>query len=108
MIIKFATTFFALALVAILIIPVATGNPNSPQTNLAEEEEVVIHIEGMTCSACANGIAASLRRVEGVVEAEVSIDPPEAHIQFDPSETSPEALVEAIEDLGYQAEIAES
>jgi len=108
MTINFATAFLALAFVAILTIPAALGNPNSPQTHRPAEEEVVRHIEGMTCSAGANGIAASLRRVEGVVEAEVSIDPPEAHIQFDPSETSPEALVEAIEDLGYQAEIAES
>ena len=108
MIIKFATTFIALALVAILTIPVATGNSNSFQTNLPEEEEVVINIEGMTCSACAIGVAASLRRVEGVIEAEVSIDPPEAYIQFDPSETSPEALVEAIKDLGYEADVVES
>ena len=69
---------------------------------------MVIQIAGMTCSACATGVAASLRRVEGVIEAEVSIEPPEAHIRFDPSETSAEALVEAIEDLGYEAEIVES
>ena len=50
------------------------------------EEEVVIQIEGMTCSACATGVAASLRRVEGVIEAEVSIEPPEAHIRFDTSD----------------------
>ncbi len=105
---KNATVFFALALVAILTIPAAIGNSNNSQTNIAEEEEVVIQIEGMTCSACATGVAASLRRVEGVIEAEVSIEPPEAHIRFDPSETSAEALVEAIEDLGYEAEIVES
>ena len=105
---KNATVFFALALVAILTIPAAIGNSNNSQTNIAEEEEVVIQIEGMTCSACATGVAASLRRVEGVIEAEVSIEPPEAHIRFDPAETSAEALVEAIEDLGYEAEIAES
>ena len=105
---KNATVFFALALVAILTIPAAIGNSNNSHTNIAEEEEVVIQIEGMTCSACATGVAASLRRVEGVIEAEVSIEPPEAHIRFDPSETSAEALVEAIEDLGYEAEIVES
>jgi len=105
---KNATVFFALVLVAILTIPAAIGNSNNSQTNIAEEEEVVIQIEGMTCSACATGVAASLRRVEGVIEAEVSIEPPEAHIRFDPSETSAEALVEAIEDLGYEAEIVES
>ena len=105
---KNATVFFALALVAILTIPPAIGNSNNSQTTVPEEEEVVIQIEGMTCSACATGVAASLRRVEGVIEAEVSIEPPEAHIRFDPSETSAEALVEAIEDLGYEAEIVES
>jgi len=103
--IKFAVAFFALALVAILTIPAAIGSSNNSQTNMPEEEEVVIRIEGMTCSACANGVAASLRRVEGVIEAEVSIEPPEAHIRYDTSETSTEALVEAIEELGYEAEI---
>jgi len=108
MIIKLATAFFALALVAILSTPAAMGNSYNPQTITLEEEEVVIQIVGMTCSACATGVAASLRRVKGVIEAEVSIEPPEAHIRFDPSETSAEALVEAIEDLGYEAEIVES
>ena len=108
MIIKHAAASLALAMVAIVTIPAALGNSNSPQTTMPEEEEVVIQIEGMTCSACATGVAASLRRVEGVIEAEVSIDPPEAHILFDPSATSTEALVEAIEDLGYEAEIVES
>ncbi len=108
MMFKLTAAFFPLAFVAIVTIPAAIGNSNSPQTNLPEEEEVVINIEGMTCSACANGVAASLRRVEGVIEAEVSIDPPEARIRFDASETSAEALVEAIEDLGYEADVVES
>ena len=108
MIIKLATALFALALVAILTIPPAIGNSNNSQTTVPEEEEVVIQIEGMTCSACATGVAASLRRVEGVIEAEVSIEPPEAHIRYDTSETSAEALLEVIEELGYEAEIAES
>lgn len=101
-----AITFLPFLLAAILTIPVASSNANGVPNNLLDEE-VVIRIEGMTCSACANGVAATLRRVDGVIEADVSMEPPQAHIQFDLGRISAEALVEAIEDLGYEAEVVD-
>ena len=70
------------------------------------EREVVVRIEGMTCEACARGVEATLGRTEGVLAASVGMTPPEARIRYDDTRTTPEALVEAVEALGYEAEIA--
>ena len=70
------------------------------------EREVVVRIEGMTCDACARGVEATLARTEGVLAASVGMTPPEARIRYDDVRTTPEALVEAIEALGYEADVA--
>ncbi len=105
---KVQFALIALTLIVTLVFSAGLANANQSVDAPQALENVVIRIDGMTCSACANGVAASLRRVEGVVEAEVSIEPPEAYIKFDPSVTSADVLVEAIEDLGYKAELVQS
>jgi copper chaperone CopZ len=60
----------------------------------------------MTCDACARGVEATLARTEGVLAASVGMTPPEARIRYDDVRTTPEALVEAIEALGYEADVA--
>jgi copper chaperone CopZ len=69
------------------------------------EREVVVRIEGMTCDACARGVEATLARTEGVLAASVGMTPPEARIRYDDTRTTSEALVEAVEALGYEVEV---
>ncbi len=61
----------------------------------------------MQCSSCAVGIKAMLKRTPGVVSAEVSLEKKEAMVEFNPSETSREKIVEAINNLGYRASVKE-
>jgi copper chaperone CopZ len=87
------------------------ATPTSPETvvqpvSVETEREVVVRIEGMTCDACARGVEATLARTEGVLAASVGMTPPEARIRYDYVRTTPEALVEAIETLGYEADVA--
>lgn len=77
------------------------GRPVSLKT----DREVVVLIEGMTCTACARGVEATLGREVGVLAATVGMTPPEARIRYDSSRTTPEVVVETIAALGYDAEI---
>jgi copper chaperone CopZ len=72
----------------------------------AGERDIVIRVDGMTCSSCATGLQATLRRTPGVVTATVTVEPPEARIRYDEALTSPAALVSAIEASGYTATLA--
>ncbi len=65
-------------------------------------EKVQLPIEGMTCTACVNRIEKTLKKVEGVQEANVNIANEKASIAFNPSQTNVGQIVEKIEGLGYK------
>ncbi len=76
-------------------------------TTGVENERILITIEGMSCTSCANGIKAMLKRTPGVISAEVSYERREANVEYDPSRTSTEKIVEAITNMGYRATVKE-
>jgi copper chaperone len=63
----------------------------------------LLQVNGMTCEGCARGAARALKKVEGVISADVSLDRAEARIAFDPSRASIAQLKAALEAAGYQA-----
>jgi mercuric ion binding protein len=79
----------------------------TPAISLAAEEEVVIHIEGMTCSVCSFGIKKSLNGIEGVIGVFISFKEKTAWVYVEQS-VSDEQLIEAIKQAGpYTGEIKE-
>lgn len=69
---------------------------------------VTFTISGMHCESCATGIAAMLKRTEGVEKVDVSYEERLATVEYDAKRTSPEKIVEAIEKLGYKAAVKKS
>jgi P-type Cu+ transporter len=74
------------------------------QEQLVTEERLELPIEGMTCSSCAGRVEKSLNRLEGV-EATVNYATERASVSFDPERVAPEALVGAVEEVGYSASL---
>jgi Cu+-exporting ATPase len=64
-----------------------------------------IPVTGMTCAACSGRVQRSLERTPGVASANVNLMTGAATVDFDPSSTSPERLVETIRATGYGAEL---
>ncbi|MER0216946.1 MAG: copper chaperone [Nitrosomonas sp.] len=64
-------------------------------------QTATIKIKGMTCMGCVNSIKNVLRNVPGIVQLEVTLDPAQAIIQFDPENTSLNQLKETIIDAGF-------
>ena len=59
----------------------------------------------MTCAACSGRVQRSLEKVPGVSSANVNLMTGAATVEFDPTATSPERLVETIRSTGYGAEL---
>ncbi len=59
-------------------------------------------VEGMTCAACAGRVERSLERLPNV-QAQVNLATETATVRFEPSETSVDALVDAVRWAGYDA-----
>ena len=72
---------------------------------VAATAELTLTISGMHCGGCATGIAAMLKRTEGVLKAEVSYEERRAVVAYDPAKTSPDKIVDVIEKMGYKAAI---
>ncbi len=57
----------------------------------------------MTCASCQHHVEEALRATAGVEEARVDLMAHRASVVFDPAVASPEQLVEAIREVGYDA-----
>ena len=71
-------------------------------------DTLTIPVSGMTCAACSSRIQRTLEKTPGVASATVNLMTGSATIEYEPSATSPEQLVEAIRETGYGAELPAS
>ena len=58
-------------------------------------------ILGMSCAACAARVDKTLNKQPGVCHAAVNYAAATALVEYDPSQTSPEALQHAVQEAGY-------
>lgn len=65
------------------------------------------HIEGMHCESCALDIKETLEETAGVRRAEVTFNGKTAVVEFDDQTVQRATLVKKIQDLGYEATIAD-
>jgi copper-transporting P-type ATPase V len=65
--------------------------------------EGTLSLGGLWCQSCAWLIRETLRRVPGVVAAEVSLGQREARLTFDPARTTLEHVAKRVRRLGYRA-----
>ena len=69
----------------------------------AANSVMVLDVHGMTCSACAGEIEGELRKVPGVVAADVSYERQRAEIRLSTAQPKVEPLIAAVEKAGYHA-----
>jgi P-type Cu+ transporter len=73
-------------------------------TTAPSPQQLDLPIEGMTCASCANRIERTLNKLEGV-NASVNYATEKATVEYDPALVAPEALVDAVEQAGYSAQL---
>ncbi len=67
-----------------------------------------LKITGMDCEVCASVIQRKLLETPGVAKARVEYPAGHATVQFDPSQITPEKLVEVVNSTGYKASLLRS
>lgn len=65
---------------------------------------ITIKIEGMSCDGCVKSVTRALTAVPGVSKAEVSLARAEATVAFEPEQVAKPALVQAVQDAGFDAQ----
>jgi Cu+-exporting ATPase len=70
--------------------------------------KIIIPVKGMSCASCVRRVERTLSKKEGVTEASVNFAAEKASVSYEPTATSPDELVGAIRDAGYDADVRET
>ncbi|XP_068251420.1 copper-transporting ATPase 2 [Nyctibius grandis] len=73
----------------------------------SQEHTVTVSIVGMTCQSCVQSIEGRISKVKGIVSIKVSLEQNDAVIKYLRLEISPEQICQEIQDMGFDANIAE-
>ena len=65
-------------------------------------------ISGMTCGSCVLSVQGVLKAVNGVADAQVTLDTGLANVSYDETQTSREQLKSAVRNAGFGVEDAEA
>lgn len=66
-----------------------------------------IQISGMHCVSCANLIEKSIKKLDGVTQANVNFAAEKAHVVFDENKLSIEDVINAVKKAGYKATLVD-
>jgi len=66
-------------------------------------ETTTLTVTGMSCGGCVKSVTNVLTALPGVSKAEVTLQPGEAKVEFDPAQVGREAMKKAIDDAGFEA-----
>ncbi len=96
-----------ISVVTLVVLAIALTVSN-PSTSSSEEgtdtKDVTLRVDGMTCKMCPLTIKTALKRVEGVVSADVGYKDKEAKVLYEKDKVTVDEIVKAIENAGsYKA-----
>lgn len=74
-------------------------------TNSQGTKTITLKISGMHCVSCGLSIDGSLEDLPGVTKAETDYAKGKSVVRFNPDDVTPQAMVQEISKLGYQAEV---
>ena len=74
--------------------------------HITATETRVINVEGMTCGGCVKSVDSAVSQLQGVQSVDVDLEGNKASVTYDASTVAVEAIVEAIEDAGFDASVA--
>lgn len=72
-----------------------------------EARTLQLRVEGMTCEHCAAVVERSLLHTTGVRSAVVDLKHHRAVVQYDGQLATPNTIVSAIQEAGYEAQVLE-
>ena len=98
-----------LALLTIMILIGSCGGNTSEQEAAADNTtaaaadwvEVVLDVDGMTCTGCENAIKAGVENLDGIASVESSFEEGWTKVKYDANQTSMEQIEGKITETGY-------
>lgn len=67
-------------------------------------EDLTLQIDGMSCGHCVARVQKALSRLDGVEVRNVEVG--SAEMGYDPSRVSPDKILEAVDEVGFEPHVA--
>ena len=67
----------------------------------AEPRTVRLDVQKMFCATCPITVRLSLKKVAGVIDAKVTLNPPVAEVIYDDAKTGPDQITRATANAGF-------
>ncbi|KAK5940139.1 hypothetical protein PMZ80_007558 [Knufia obscura] len=83
----------------------ATEKENARSASSADQHIATVSIVGMTCASCTNAITTELLQVDFIQDVQVNLLSNNATIKFSGKGSDASKIVDAIEDVGFEASI---
>lgn len=93
-------TIGAFTLVAFLAIAFIGFNTSALSKESTNTQGVTLKVDGMTCKMCSLTIKTALKKLDGVVDADVSYEDKEAKVRYEEGRVTVDEMVKAIENAG--------
>ena len=74
-----------------------------PKRSTGSLAHTVLSVQGMVCTSCVDNIEGNISEMKGINDIKVSLQEKCARVAFNPKVTNPDAICEAIEELGFDA-----
>jgi Cu+-exporting ATPase len=71
-------------------------------------QHMILPVTGMTCANCVATVERNLRKLDGVVTADVNLASERASVEFNPQETDQQAIIRRIQRAGYDVAVGEA
>lgn len=72
----------------------------------AHSQQATFALNGMHCTSCAGVISKSIKKLPGIVEANVSFASEKARVTFDPRVVNEAVIIERVKKAGYRAAVS--
>lgn len=68
-------------------------------------KEVILNVDGMTCASCPAMVKTALKKLDGVVSADVSFKEAKATVKYQEGKVTVGQMIKAIEGIGMKASL---
>ncbi|MEL7562985.1 cation transporter [Dehalogenimonas sp. 4OHTPN] len=70
---------------------------------MAATDKETLSVKGMSCGGCVRHVEIALRKVAGVLSVAVDLQAGKVTVEFDPAQTTRDALLKSVTAAGYPA-----
>ena len=94
-----------IAVLTVVLLGLLFTNINSGNLNM--KKTVKIKCTEMTCDGCKRSITKSISSLNGIIKLDINLETKIITVDYDDSKTTGEAILNAVFEAGYEAELAD-